>query len=91
LPDLRNSYDFCDNKRLCNRWYPLTDHNDFQELVNVLRQRHELIERYPGIGDIELTEEDTKEHERLDAAMTIFMLKILEYETRKRKRRKPLK
>ena len=91
LPDASRSYDFCRNKRFANRWYPLTNHKDFQNLTHTLQQHFELFEKYHGIGDIQLTEEDTKEYYRLETEKTKLILGIFAHEDKKKKRKKRLK
>ena len=90
LPDYEQKYDFKAEKRISNKWYPLTTHPDFDNLVNVLQEQYELVEKYPGLGEITLTEEDIRENYRLEWAKSVYMLNIFNYEQAKAKRRKPI-
>jgi len=90
LPDYEQKYDFKAEKRICNKWYPLTTCPDFDNLKNVLQKQYELVEKYPGFGEIKLTEEDTRENFRLECAKSTYMQSIFNYERAKAKRRKPI-
>lgn len=90
LPDYEHKYDFKAEKGFSNKWYPLTEHPDFDNLVNVLQRLYELREKYPGIGEIKLTEEDAQEYYRLECAKSAYMQNIINYEQAKAKRRKPI-
>ncbi len=90
LPDYEQKYDFKAEKRISNKWYPLTVHSDFDNLVNVLQGSFELREKYPGLGEKKLTEKDTQEYRRLECAKSAYMQNIFNYERAKAKRRKPI-
>lgn len=90
LPDYEQKYDFKAEKGISNKWYPLTAHSDFGNLANVLQGLFELREKYPGLGEIKLTEEDARENYRLEYAKSAYMQNIFNYEQAKAKRRKPI-
>ncbi len=91
LPDHKLKYDFEGEKRVCNKWYPLTKHDCFfRSLVDVLKKHFDLYEKYPGTGYIEFTEDDRQEYDRLEYAKTCYMLNIFNYEKSQARRRKPI-
>jgi len=88
LPDYEHKYDFKTQEAISNKWYPLTAHSDFDNLVNVMQGSFELMKKY-CIGEVS-TEKDIQEYHRLQCAILVYKQNIFNYEQAKADRRKPI-